>query len=129
MALNKLRLGGGPRLTPPTVERDSPRRELDETLESAPEHAHPVEGHALGIHHALHARVFHHLGVHAVTVLARVVKDPRKHDDLAVLELHALRKRRDLARLYVIGDAFPVWKRAVFYPELAGSLCHLPVSI
>src|SRR5215204_1040000 len=73
-------------------------RELYETLESAPEHALPVEGHALGIHHVLHARVFHHLRVDAVAVLARVIENPRKRADLVLLQLHALRKRRELAR-------------------------------
>src|SRR4029453_3223040 len=112
-----------------TLDRDSPRRELDEALESAPEHAHPIERHFLWIHHRLHARVFHYLGVHAVTVLARVIEDPRKHDHLVVLELHTLWKGRDLARLNVVADTFPVLTCAMFDPDLAGFARHPPVSV
>src|SRR5207249_3897295 len=71
----------------------------------------------------------HHLGVDAVTVLSRVVDDPRERDDLVILELHALRKRRELARLHVIGDAFPVLKRAVFHPQLACLLCDAAIGV
>src|SRR2546425_10188577 len=108
---------------------DRTRRQLHDSLESAPEHALPIEGHALGVHHVLHARVCHHFGVDAVTVLARVIENPCKHDDLVVLKLHALRKRRDLARLYVVADTFPVLKRAVFHPDLAGLLCDATIGI
>jgi len=41
-----------------------------------------------------------------------------------VLELHALRKRRDLAGLHVIGNGFPVFERAVLHPDLSGLVGH-----
>src|SRR5207253_2053370 len=119
---------------PPVARRclsgsDRARRELQHTFESAPEHAHSIEWHAFGVHHALHARIFHHLGIDAVTVLARVIDYPCKHDDLAVLQLHALRKRRDLTRLHVVANAFPILKRAMFDPDLACLLCHATIRV
>ena len=103
--------------------------ELDRRLEAAPEHAHAVERQVLGIGHAGQPRVGHHLLVDAVAIAAVLVDDPREDHDLAVLQLHRLRERGDLARLHVIADAFGVLQRAVLQPDLAGLARQLLVGI
>ena len=61
-----------------------------------------IEGHLRGIHRFLELRVFHDRLVDAVAVLLAPVDDPSERDHLVVLELHGLRKGRDLARLSVV---------------------------
>src|SRR5688572_27654203 len=66
---------------------------LHDGLEAAEDHALRVERHFAALHHLAKARILHDLAVHAVAVRACLERDPREHDDLAFLELHALRKR------------------------------------
>src|SRR5215467_12497876 len=103
--------------------------ELHERLESAPEHAHAVEGHRLGVHIRLHPRVVHHFGVDAVPFLPRVINDPREHDDFVVLELHSLGKRGDFAGLDVVGDTFAELESPILLPDLPAFLRHVPIGV
>src|SRR5262249_13570081 len=107
----------------------STRRQLDDRLEPAPEHTHPVERYFLGIHHILEPRIVHDLGVDAVAILPCGIENPAEDDDLVVLELDGLRKRRHLPGLHVVGDAFPELERAVFQPYLARGLGHAAVFV
>src|SRR5712691_8589619 len=91
-------------------------------LEPAVEHALAVERHRLGVHHAREALVLHDLAHNAVAMLAILVDDPGKPDDLVLLQLDALRERGVLARLHVVRDALPVLERAV----LPADPSHLP---
>jgi hypothetical protein len=84
------------------------------------DHALRVEGQRFGVHHVRKPRVAHHLGIDAVPVAARFIDDPQKAHRLVRLELHALRKRGELARLDVVGDAFAELDRAMLAPDLAG---------
>src|SRR5258708_1222762 len=97
-------------------------------LEAAVDHALGVERQRLEVHHAGQARVLHHLFIHAVAVLARLVYDPRKPDHLAGLELDAPRERGSLAPFHVVGDAFPVLERPMLAPDLAGFERHAAIG-
>jgi hypothetical protein len=112
---------------PPRAEHDAGHTSTI-TLNPPPEHPLHVERHLVGAH-ATHARVRHHLGVDAVAVRAGLVDDPREHDRLAALGLDAARERGDLSHLDVVGDAFPVFERAVLSPDLAGLAGHPPVRV
>src|SRR5712672_3202384 len=81
---------------------------VDHHLESAPEHALAVERHVLRVHHLRQSLVLHDLGHDAIAMRARLVDDVREHDHLAGFELDALRERRALARLDVVGRALVV---------------------
>src|SRR5258705_4682629 len=93
---------------------------VDHHLESAPEHALAVERHRLRVHHLRQALVLHDLGHDAVALRARLVHDVREHHRLAGFELDALRKRRALARLHVVGCALVVLEGAVLAPDFSG---------
>src|SRR5690606_15019589 len=101
---------------------------LDDRPEAAPEHALPVERQG-GRVHAGDALVLHHRGIDAVAILARGIADPGEHHHLVRLELHRLRERGQLAGLHVVGDAFDVFQRAVFQPDLAGLSGDRPVVL
>src|SRR5439155_16331728 len=98
----------------------SDRSGVDHHLESAPEHALAVERHRLRVHHLRQALVLHDLGHDAVAMRARLVHDIREHHHLAGFELDALRERRALARLHVVGRALVVLERAVLAPDFSG---------
>src|SRR5439155_8204542 len=87
------------------------------------------EGHGLGVHHRRQARVFHHLGIDAVALPARLVDYPGEHHGLVRLELDGLRERSELARLHVVSDAFNVIKSAEFLPDLSGLARHAAVGV
>src|SRR5213592_2913693 len=93
---------------------------VDHHLESAPEHALAVERHVLRVHHLRQSLVLHDLGHDAVAMRARLVHDVREHHRLAGFELDALRKRRALARLHVVGGALVVLEGAVLAPDFSG---------
>src|SRR5713101_2590243 len=102
--------------------------EAHHDLEAAVDHAFGVERQRFEVHHAGEARVLHHLGNHAVAVLAGLVHHPGKPDDFAGLELDASRERGALAPFHVVGDAFPVLERAVLAPDLARLERHAAVG-
>src|SRR6267154_31032 len=77
----------------------------DEHLEAAPEHALAVERMVLGVHHAGETWIFHDLRHALVARGPRLVDHVGEHHGLVLLELYALRKRRDLTGLHVVGDA------------------------
>src|SRR5438093_13264222 len=93
---------------------------IDHDLEPAPEHALAIERHRLRVHHLRQALVLHDLGHDAVAMRARLVHDVREHHRLAGFELDALRKRRALARLDVVGRALVVLEGAVLAPDFSG---------
>src|SRR5207245_9038904 len=93
---------------------------LDQDLESAPEHALAVERHRLRVHHLCQALVLHDLRHDAVAMRARLVNDVGEHHRLAGFELDALRERRALARLHLVGRALVVLERAVLAPDFSG---------
>src|SRR6267378_1744902 len=93
---------------------------IDHDLEPTPEHALAVERHVLRVHHLRQALVLHDLGHDAVAMRARLVHDVREHHRLAGFELDALRKRRALARLHVVGRALVVLEGAVLAPDFSG---------
>src|SRR2546427_2199037 len=101
---------------------------LDQDLESAPEPALAVERHRLRVHHLRQALVLHDLGVDAVAMRARLVHDIGEYHRLAGFQLDALRERRVLARLHVVGQALDVFQRAVVAPDLARRPRHAPVG-
>src|SRR5262249_28395849 len=88
----------------------------------------PSKGSALGSIMSAQARVFHHFGIDAIAVGARLVHDIGEHHRLSRLEFDALRERRVLARLDVVGDALDVLERAVVTPDLARLLRHAPID-
>src|SRR5262245_8967558 len=55
---------------------DAGASKVDHRLEAAVAHALHVEGHLRRVHHLGKARVFHHLGIHAIAVLPRLVQNP-----------------------------------------------------
>src|SRR5262245_43857756 len=59
---------------------------------------------------------------------ARPVDDVGEHDSLSRLELHALRERRMLTGLDVVGDALNVLEGPVVAPDLASFLRHALVG-
>jgi hypothetical protein len=99
----------------------------EENLEATPKQSLAVERHILRIH--LQARVTHHGRIDAITILSRLVDDPGEHHDFVRLKLHRLRKRCDLARLHIVGDAFDVFKSAVLFPDRAGFRGKLLVGV
>src|SRR5437899_5949934 len=99
---------------------DGGRSGIDHDLESAPEHALAVEWHRLRVHHLRQALVLHDLGHDAVAMRARLVHDVGEHHRLAGFQLDALRERRALARLHVIGRALVILERAVLAPDFSG---------
>src|SRR5262249_31706834 len=104
------------------------RSARDHALETGPEHALAVERQRRGVHDVCLARVFHHFGIDAIAGCARLVHDIGEHHRLSRLEFDALRERRVLARLDVVGDALDVLERAVVAPDLARLLCHAPID-
>src|SRR6185369_3886811 len=79
-------------------------REPDDGFEATPEHALAVKRHLQRIHRLLERRVLHDRLADAVAVLLVSIHDPCQRDDLVVLELHGLGKRRDLAGLNIVAD-------------------------
>src|SRR5262249_16499867 len=73
--------------------------------------------------------ILHHEFVDAIAIFFRLVEDPREHDDLVVLQLHALRERRDLPRRNIIADALDILERAVALPQLPGFACPLAILL
>ena len=63
--------------------------------------------------------MLHDLCVYAVAMLARFVNDPLKHGDFVGFEFYALRERRELVGLHVIGDTFGVMQRSILDPDLS----------
>src|SRR5712692_8727262 len=104
------------------------RSGVDQDLEPAPEHALAVERHRLRVHHLCQALVLHDLGGDPVAIRARLVNDVGEHHRLAGFQLDALRERRALARLDVIGHALDIFQRAVVPPDLARRPRHAPVG-
>src|SRR5258708_32247201 len=98
-------------MTKRTVEITALR--ADQELEPAKDHALAVEQHRLRIHHLGESRVLHDLRVDAIAMRARLVHDPGEDHGLAGLELDALRERRPLSDLDVVGDELPELERAV----------------
>src|ERR1700704_434032 len=105
-------------MTERTVEITALR--ADQELESAEDHALAVEGHRLRIHHLCEPGILHDFRVDAIAMRARLVDDPGEDHGLAGLELDALRERRPLSHLDVLGDVFPELEGAVIAPDLAG---------
>src|SRR5436190_20550878 len=97
----------------------SDRSGVDHHLESSPEHALAVKRHRLRVHHLRQALVLHDLGHDAVAMCARLVHDVREHHHLAGFQLDALRERRALARLDVVGRALVVLEGAVLAPDFS----------
>src|SRR2546426_1542098 len=102
---------------------------LYDRLEPAVEHALAVERHVFWIAHSADARVFHHLGVDAVAMRARLVNDVSEHHRLAGLGLDSLRERRPEFHGQVVADTFAVFDRAVLAPNLARLLRHATVGV
>src|SRR4030095_8107925 len=109
-------------------KRTTANSALDQDLESAPEHALAVERHCLGVHHLRQPRILHDFRIDAIAFRARLVDDVGEHDRLSGLELDALRERRVLARLDVVGDALDVFEGAVVAPDLTRLLRHAPIG-
>src|SRR5687768_10639288 len=102
--------------------------DVDHDFEPAPEHTLSVERHRLRIHIGRDAGVFHDLGIDAIAVGPRLVHDPRENHRLAGLQFHTLRKRRDLSRLDVVGDALTKLERAVLAPDLSSLASQAAIS-
>ena len=62
-------------------------------------------------------------------MLTRFIHHPGENHCFVRLQLHRLRKRRDLARLYIVGNALDVFKRAMLLPDLGGFFGKLFVSV
>src|SRR6267378_4835394 len=128
VAVERMKIASKPASTAPM--RRSPRRGrcvslmalscIDHDLEPTPEHALAVERHVLRVHHLRQALVLHDLGHDAVAMRARLVHDVREHHRLAGFELDALRERRALAWLDVVGRALVVLEGAVLAPDFSG---------
>ena len=86
----------------------------------------PSKGKASG---RIASWVFHDLVVDDVALFARLVFDPGKHHHFIFLELDALRERRPLARLDVVGHALAKMQRAVFAPDRTGAARQFTVRI
>ncbi|MGY4156134.1 hypothetical protein ACVINW_001976 [Bradyrhizobium sp. USDA 4461] len=95
---------------------------------AAIDHPLRIERH-VALAHRFQAGIGHHLGVDPVALGARLVGDPGEHDGFAGLQLHALRKRGQLARLDVVGDPLAIIQRAMFAPDLAGHLRELGIGL
>src|SRR5687767_38391 len=87
-----------------------------------------VKGHCFHIHHLIEPRILHHLGVHAVAVLAGLKYNPREYYRLAALLLDRAREWHAKLHLEIIARAFPVLERAVIPPNLARLLRHPAVG-
>src|SRR5437899_12598164 len=92
---------------------------LENRLKPAVKHALAVEGHRTGIHHRSEASIFHHLGVYAVAMRARLEHDIREHHRLAGLGLHLSWEWNSPLYREVVANTFLVIQRAVLAPNLS----------
>src|SRR4029077_15442733 len=102
---------------------------LDQSLEPAPEHALAVEREGLRVHHLRQAWVFHHFRVDTIAMCARFEHDPREDHRLAGFQLDALRERRVLAGLHIVGHALAEFNGAMLAPDFSRLLSHAGIGL
>jgi hypothetical protein len=113
----------------PGAEPQPPPPGPEDGLEATPEHALAIERHLRRVHRFLELRVVHDRLADALAVRLVLVDDPRQRNHFAVLELHGLGKRRELARLRVVTDRVGVIQRTLTHVRVAPFRGHALVRV
>ena len=100
---------------------------IHQDLKSPVDHTLAVKGHVFRIHHLCQTRVFHHLGVDAISVRSRFEDDEREENCFARFDLHQEWERHAELHFKIVTNALLVVKRAVISPYLAGRFSHADV--